>query len=277
MIHILLLLLKIVGIILISILALILLLAVCILFVPIRYNGYFEKYDKTNGYIKIHYLLHAITIFVKYDAGEIESYVKILGFRLKRRQKKHSVKASKNPEVNNTSVKSEIQDKKIQTADIKENHHLQDSKNDKQDKKAGKRHIPNPFRMIKNLINKIKKIKEKRKKIIEFLKNENTKLAFKSLKKELIFLLKKLLPRRLKVDVRFGFDDPADTGYVLGVINIFYKVRSKMNIYPDFNNKVFEGNVKGSGHIRLIYPLVSFVKLWKNLNVKNTLERVKQI
>ena len=50
-----------------------------------------------------------------------------------------------------------------------------------------------------------------------------------------------------------------------------------MNIYPDFNNKVFEGNVKGSGHIRLIYPLVSFVKLWKNLNVKNTLERVKQI
>lgn len=98
---------------------------------------------------------------------------------------------------------------------------------------------------IKNICGKINDLKT-------FLRDERTKAALRCIKNRLIRILKHILPRRLNGEVRFGFEDPCTTGQLLAGIYMFYPVyQEHINIYPDFENRVLEGNLKLKGRICL--------------------------
>ena len=86
MLHIILLILKIIGIVLLSIVGIILLAFVCVLFVPVRYRIRLTREEGENAppvtaYVKITWLLHFINILVRYPA-EVMVRVRILIFTL---------------------------------------------------------------------------------------------------------------------------------------------------------------------------------------------------
>jgi hypothetical protein len=120
-----------------------------------------------------------------------------------------------------------------------------------------------------NLKNKIVKwfenildLKKKVGLITDFLKNElnkdGFKLTFGSLKK----LLKHILPTKLRSRLVFGTGDPCSTGQALGVMSFFYSVYGdKVQIIPDFENKILEGKHYARGRIRLVTLLIIVIKL----------------
>ena len=112
MLHILLTILKIIGIILLAIIGLILLICLCILFVPIRYSAR-VKYNETNNIcVRVTYLFRLISIKYSLIGKDKKISIKIFGidinrFKRKKKNKKSGKKSKGNDKKKN---KSEGQD-----------------------------------------------------------------------------------------------------------------------------------------------------------------------
>lgn len=290
MLHIVLLILKIIGIVLLSILGLLLLAVICILFVPVRYKGKGQWYAEKHGKVVISWLLHIVSIHLAYDNGETQVAYKVCGIRLKRKpeiKKKKTKKKKSGKKV--TEIKQQEVKKQPQTITFSETKQEEKkevpiiNENESSKKKKSKKKS-NPFEFIrkirfkiKEFCDKLKRINQRKNNLVAFLREEDTKVAWKIGKKELIKLVKYILPTRLKLYMKFGFEDPSNTGKLLGIIYMFYGFTKKFQIYPDFENVVFEGETTFKGRIRVIRLLVVFLKLWRNEPIKNTIERAKQI
>jgi hypothetical protein len=98
--------------------------------------------------------------------------------------------------------------------------------------------------------------------ILKFLRDELNKegihLTFSSLKK----LLKHIMPTKLKSKLTFGTGDPCSTGQALGAMSILYSFYGdRINITPDFERNILEGEHFARGRIRLVTILIIVVKL----------------
>ena len=84
MIHILLTILKIIGIILLVIIGLILAILLCVLFVPVRYKAKIDYQEgKPDISVNVSYFLHAISVNAVYRDKKISKVLKIFGFKTK--------------------------------------------------------------------------------------------------------------------------------------------------------------------------------------------------
>lgn len=106
-------------------------------------------------------------------------------------------------------------------------------------------------------------------------------LTAETTKKALLFLLGKgkavlhhVKPRKIKGNLKFGFDDPATTGQVLAGFSVLYSIyKQKLTIIPVFNEQVFECDLHMRGHI-LGYVLAKAAwDIYRNKNVKRTIRR----
>ncbi|MBR5047356.1 MAG: hypothetical protein IKX76_03885, partial [Eubacterium sp.] len=81
-------------------------------------------------------------------------------------------------------------------------------------------------------------------------------------KETLLSILNHIFPYYLKGWIRYGFDDPALTGYVAGLGAVFYpRYYKDFSLEPDFQRVCFAGYCKGKGRIRLGFFLVILIKL----------------
>ena len=93
--------------------------------------------------------------------------------------------------------------------------------------------------------------------VIDFLKDEAHKNAWSVVKKEVIRLLIFLKPKKINGKVRFGLEDPYVTGQILAVLSVLYPFYAEsLEIYPEFEQKVLEGNINIKGKIRGIYAVI---------------------
>ena len=78
----------------------------------------------------------------------------------------------------------------------------------------------------------------------------------------------------------FGTGDPCSTGKVLGVLSLIYGLYGEhIEITPDFNNKVLEGNFNVKGRIRLVRIIIIVTKLLLDKRfkrLKNNFSRLKE-
>ncbi|MDY2607286.1 MAG: DUF2953 domain-containing protein [Lachnospiraceae bacterium] len=347
MLHILLTILKVIGIIILVLISLVILIIAAILFVPIRYSidaVYDRKVKNLDFKIKITYLLHLISVkYIKDDDGlsikifgikthffdkEAKAMEEKLNKETKMFEKMSSEikdNMSEMPEAyeqlkkideerdrlaanvnetsdiisENASSKAVKQDKenvspenKVDTfkanTETEENNNKDDDTEENTEEfiKVEKQSIfSRIYSKIKAIISKIKyrfiKFCDTIKKICknvndlkEFISDDNTKEAFGFLKKEALILLKHIRPRRIKGYVHFGFDDPSYTGKLLGLIYMILRGSPKeFRINPDFENKVFDGEIHAKGRVQCYLLLIIGIRLYKNDNLKLLLER----
>lgn len=304
MLHIILLILKIIGIILLALLALVLFIILCILFVPVRYKAKIEIFEEKHAKINISWLLHLVNYRILYDNGQIQGKLKILGIPMNKIKNLSKGKKTKNKNRHNQDNEDEeeydIDFMDVEAADNQEDidikkevsqniqKNLEKSYNTEENYYKKKRKRFNIYGKIRSFIRKVKrtakkiytkirKIITKKNNLIEFLTDEETKMTWEFSKTEIIKAIKKLLPRRMEADIKFGFSDPSLTGKVLGIIYMFYGRIQKYNICPDFENSVFEGNIKVKGKIVVFPMLITFFKFYKNKQFRNTINKAKQI
>lgn len=292
MLHILLLILKILGIILAVILGILLLLVCIILFVPIRYE-ISAKCDGTleslRAKVKATWLLYLVRVDVFLKGKRLKWKVRLAWLKktnvpgeVRRKEEKIDESEETEPQkVEKADIKEEdIQDKDIEkcedfSEEIKE-HRLDGSLQGSTDNCEAdsdtirknsegskiKNLVEKIIKSIQNICDKIKDLLEKKEKITEFLTEKSHINAFKKVKKGLTVLLRRLKPKKIRVKLKFGFEDPCTTGQVLGGLSMLYPfLGDAAEIIPDFENKILEGNVYLKGRIRLCHIVALALKL----------------
>lgn len=123
---------------------------------------------------------------------------------------------------------------------------------------------------------KINEITEKKDRISEFLTNETHKNAFLKLQKEVIRLLKHLVPKKIQGDIVFGFEDPSWTGKLLAWISVIYPwIGEQIDITPDFEHRTLNGDLQIRGGLQVITPAVMAVRLILSKAVRRSFKDIR--
>ena len=103
---------------------------------------------------------------------------------------------------------------------------------------------------IKSICDKIKGIWNNISYYLELLQEEPTRQFLADVRLRMGKMLKSVLPRHIRANIRFGTGSPDTTGYLYGAYcMIFPMPGSKVNLIPDFEEAVFQGEFAISGHV----------------------------
>ena len=130
---------------------------------------------------------------------------------------------------------------------------------------------------ILRFCDRIKQMRKKYADLKRFAFDERTKAAVSLSWEQLCFLLRKLLPGKIRGELRFGTEDPALTGRILGAVSIFYPLfMDNVKVEPDFCEPVLEGELFVKGGFRLIHGLRAAWKLFRDRNVRYVYRRLNR-
>lgn len=114
--------------------------------------------------------------------------------------------------------------------------------------------------------------KMKYRKLKRTLTDEENKKTFRLVRRQIVRLIRHLLPQTLKGTLRFGFEDPSYTGQVLAAVSPFYGVYARsFTLIPEFEEKILEGEVHIRGRIRAATVLWTAGRVFLNKNFRRLL------
>lgn len=277
--------LKVIGIILLVVLALILTALLCVLFVPVKYRAV-GSFDNTDIRAKAHvsWLLHLFALHIEY-AQETDGYIRLAFVKRKLfddadsdYENDEKAAEASDDDVMDEAAKIETEDKVSEnTGDgpqipAGENQHIkQQTKltHKKTYKKPHKKQFKDKSEKIKNCIYKLKR---------EY-SDERNKAAFLHLKKELFIILKRICPRRLKLTMVYSTGSPDTTGISLGILACFpVGYTNRWRITPDFESEkpYAKGSFDIKGHVIVISILAATLRILFDKNCRRLYNRISR-
>lgn len=277
MLHILLFILKIIGILLLSVMGIFILLILMILLVPIRYVAKGEFYQEGKVRLKVSWLLSILTLLLTYENGKVNSYIRILGFTLKQKKKKEIIPIIEEGVKETADGANELL-KDVSGVDLEEVEELTETKGKEKKTKKIKRPWWKKLKFtFHQFCDRIKTIRNNKDRFIEFITKEENKKVFTLVKVQIIALLKHIKPTKIRGNLEFGFDDPSLTGYLLGFLSIWYPVYYKNFIVKgNFETVIIKGDFFLKGRIRVLSLLIIAMKLIIDKNFRRMLKRIKK-
>ena len=267
MLHILLLILKIIGIIILAVLGIAFLLLGVVLFVPVRYSFEAETpggLDKLKLIGKATWLLSFATAHISYGDKKLDWKVRVLWKHFRAEDKSvEEQPAAGDENVSKSLEESDCNDEELQTRAAPTEDDVQE-----QEEKCRSNIFDKIRYTISNICDKIKKILETKDKIIEFISDEVHQAAFGRVTKEFIALIRYLRPRKLKGYIHFGFVEPYDTGRALALLSVLYPFYGeKIQIVPEFEREVLEGHITMRGRAHVFPFVLTVCRLFLDKNV----------
>jgi len=277
--------LKVIGIILLVVLALILTALLCVLFVPVKYRAV-GSFDNTDIRAKAHvsWLLHLFALHIEY-ADETDGYIRLAFVKRKLfddadsdYENDEKAAEASDDDVMDEAAKTETEDKGCEnTGDepktpADENQHIkQQTKlaHQKTYKKPHKKQFKDKSEKIKNCIYKLKR---------EY-SDERNKAAFLHLKKELFIILKRICPMRLKLTMVYSTGSPDTTGISLGILACFpVGYTNRWQITPDFESEkpYAKGSFDIKGHVIVISILAATLRILFDKNCRRLYNRISR-
>lgn len=120
-------------------------------------------------------------------------------------------------------------------------------------------------RKIRDVIRSKDKLKKKIDDIKMIINDEANKEMVRLLYSQLKALFKEIMPVKYKINIHYGCDDPYRTGQLLMYISVFYGLSGiNMNITPDFNEKILEGDIYIKGRVRICKLLMIVFRVYRN-------------
>lgn len=299
MLHIILLILKIIGFVVLGLLALILLLVLILLLAPMTctVNGRIDNsLESLEGRVRFHWLFRLVSGEAVWRDGKLSWRIRAAWKRFgdagadpkeesvseNRRQPEISEETG-GPEKTASPVKAEIPEKtdaaiktevpaKSQTAEKQKDFSIVQLLYKKI--KSFLQRIKYTFRQF---CDKIKALSDKKERITSFLTDEIHRAAFSRAICEIKRLLTHFRPDRAEIRVTFGFDDPSHTGYALAGISLIYPViGSYTSLTPDFEHKVLRGSVFLKEKFRLLYAVIFTWNMVFDRNVRTTYRHIRE-
>lgn len=301
--HIVLMILKFIGILLLILLGIFLLTVLGVLFCPVRYSaqGYKDE-NKYGGKAKVSWLCHLVSFSVWYDSsqGEAGYGVRIFGIPLlkvleelskrkekkkrKQRQPKYRRQKEKGGKYRN---RTKLQKKKLPRKVLKQKklwrrkaHEKNKGGEDFRQTEGKAQRLLGKVKAIFQIPGKIfeafrkfqltaKGICDKIRKIKNFLESEKFKRGMCLILQEGKKMLAHVKPRKIEGRIKFGTEDPCLTGEILGAAGIFYPLYGEnFSIEPCFDQTVLEGTISLKGRMYGIVLLISAVKILRSRDIR---------
>lgn len=313
--HVILTILKILGIILLVLLGLLLVIVLSVLFVPVRYRLEGEKsspgWSEANGKVRVSWLLHLIHLRIQYQEKELDWECYLFGVPLKKagaavrewkkkrrkkkiqEQKERRKKAvqQKNKPEKRTAAKKKGQEKPLQ---IEEKTEIKTAERKQQEKEKVSDKLSRFWNRCKKIVGSILGFPGKLKKKLTNIRltfrgfcdkikrwqtlwnEESTQAALHFLTEKGRKLIRHVLPRKIRGSITFGCEDPALTGQILGAVAIAYPLYGKgVAVYPRFEEKILEGQLQMKGRIVAACLLWQAWKIYRNPDVRKTLKKIR--
>jgi len=228
--------LRILGIVLLVLLAVLLVLLLMVLFVPVRYDISGRYFDKTDckARTKVTYLLHLISFEVSY-VSELKKSLKVFGISVD-----------------------------IGTADKDDKKEPQDNTGEKKRKKKENADEPKEKQTPGQIVNRLK----------AFSEQHDIGYTIHFFIDQLAYILNQMKPRKVKVHIDFGFENPAYTGWTLaGLSTVSWIYNDGITINPDFevDEMLIKGEVALKGKISPYIFVVVVLKTLLDKEVRRTL------
>lgn len=278
MLHIVLLILKIIGLIILVILGLLLGLLLLVLLVPVRYKIDGSYYEKLQGVIRITWLLHILSIRITCKE-DIDVSFRVFGRRLF--QGDGEPDSAKEETIRTEPLFHQNQDRKEELEEDLDN--LVQI----QEIPAGRQEKPGIFQRFIQILDKFKflirrvcdtlyNIRDTYGKVLEFIRDEENQKTLKLIWKQAKALVHHVLPGKASGTVVFGFDDPYRTGQVLSAASLFYAwYGGQIALVPMFDQVILEGELKLKGRIRMGTLLWHGLMVYFNKNFRVQLKRLR--
>jgi hypothetical protein len=294
MLHIILLILKILGLILLVILGLLLAVLLAVLFVPVRYHGSGSYYGKGRGSAGISWLLHILSIRLRYDE-DLTMTVRLFGFRIMKPKKLdrelkeaedimvHAMeRIEPEPLKDAKEAKNKVQEEIQKLPEMFES--IEDEEKTKKPLfftslwEKGKRRILRFFTKLKFFFRRVcdtlKTVKEKKDEIFSWISSKENQKTVKLFLRQGKKLIRHVLPLKGKGSITFGFDDPYLTGQVLMYSSVIYPfVHKHLNLYPMFDQAVFQAEGTFRGRIRIGTALLIGLRMLMDKNFRMMLRK----
>ncbi|WP_313074453.1 hypothetical protein [Lacrimispora sp.] len=294
MLHIILLILKILGLILLVILGLLLAVLLAVLFVPVRYHGSGSYYEKGRGSAGVSWLLHILSIRFRYDE-DLTMTVRLFGFRIMKPKKLDReleeaedilVQAMERIEPEPLKDAKEAKEK-VQSEIKKLPEIFEPIKDEEKIKKPffltslwekGKKRILRFFTKLKFFFRRVcdtlKTVKEKKDEIFSWISSKENQKTVKLFLKQGKKLIRHILPVKGKGSITFGFDDPYLTGQVLMYSSVIYPfVHKHLDLYPMFDQAIFQAEGTFRGRIRIGTALLIGSRMLMDKNFRMMLRK----
>lgn len=286
-------------IVLLVIIGVILVVAICILFVPVRYHINIEKQGQfvVRGYVS--WLFHFLHLSFQVKDGEESHMSRVFGIPLKRTGERKIQKEKRSDDkVVKTSKLVEAGADNSETGCQTQQENLVTRREERQSRSSGDVSRKKGYRLkfflwwkefflrIRRILGKIKKgfgafwkflmegpdqeSNSTFMKVMTLLTDDNTLQLWRLVWRGISSLWRHSRPKKLVGWIHFGTSDPCTTGEILGAIGVGYAmIGSGVQIVPDFENAVFEGCVEMKGRIQMIRLLsvlggVFFSSQWKH-------------
>lgn len=308
--------LKVIGIILLVVLALILTALFCVLFVPVKYRAV-GSFDNTDIRAKAHasWLFHLFALHIEY-AQETDGYIRLAFVKRKLfddadsdYENDEKAAEASDDNVMDDAAKTETEDKvsentgdesKIPADESEhitdeqaedectarthneyrsvtdENQHIKQQTKPTHQKTYKKPHKKSHKKQFKDKSEKIKNCIYKLKREYS---DERNKAAFSHLKKELFIILKRICPRRLKLTMVYSTGSPDTTGISLGVLACFpVGYTNRWRITPDFESEkpYAKGSFDIKGHVIVISILAATLRILFDKNCRRLYNRISR-
>ncbi len=290
--------LKIIGMILLAALGLVLILLLLVLFVPLRYHVKGSYHGKPWVRVRITWLLRLLSVSATYE-DSLELLAKVLWLKLFPREKRtqpggEEYKEDGSPaEVDGQGAVMESS----WDADSPGNGGDADSPEDGNGRGAddekgdgdgeegselesgaieGGRPKPDTDGNAESGRAKAggRRIKDRLEQLWQFFMEEENRKTLRLIFRQVKAVLRHLLPRRIRADVVFGFDNPATTGQVLAICSLVYAwYGESIRLTPVFDEKILEAQVEIKGRVRLGTLLVLALRVLFNKNFRVLVKR----
>lgn len=275
MVHILLLILKVIGILILVLLGLVLAVVCLVLFVPVCYeaSGSWKEKPAVEG--KISWLFGAVSLSAGYSGDEsgLTAGVRLFGRKLREMGEEEETQEAPRPLDEETLRGTDAERKEPEDRNRPEEkkpalwEEDPQPQPDPEDKKRTEHKKKDMFGRIKVFLEKLKfsfqsfcdklknmqNIAEKKK---AWFEDEENQASLKLLRKQAGRFLRHICPRGGKGSVTFGFEDPYLTGQVLSAAALIYPFfEGNLEICPVFDETVFEAEGSFKGRIQAGYLL----------------------
>jgi len=294
-----LLILKIIGIILLAILAIGLLLVIALLFMPVRYKAKAEadserKEEDGKPYIDLKLKASWLLFFTALVEYQKEKRIRLRAFGITVYDSAKSIlpkKKQEKPQKDSTEerdkVKESTSDNDPKETDkknvLKEECGEENNAAIKEEKTSDKeKQSKNPFTKLRYAIERfcdtLRNIKEKKDAVINLWNDAQTVKCRNLIVQELMYLLKHLKPSKVHGFLHFGFDDPALTGYGMAAYGMMIPVWGDfLTVEPEFENTILQTSLTIKGKMKGFSFLKVFLKLCFSKDFRSVIKKVKAL
>ena len=293
MLHIILTILKILGVFLLWFFAFIFLLLLLVLFVPVKYRIKAIKGEEVEGRLLISWLFYIFCFRLEYGSQRKNIEFLLCGIPLKisgkkKRRKKEKKEKEKIYYEENSLPSIKKEEEELKREEIS---HLQDGETDSKKREHKKRKKKSIFSFIQKifqffkkigytfstLCDRIKSIKDEWEYYTGLFSDEKNIQIIKKCLGQVKKGVGHIMPRKCKGFLRIGMKDPAWTGRILSILGILYPLYGeKIKIIPEFEQTIFEGEILLAGRIRAFVLLRMGLALYFNRELKQLMKALKK-